>query len=147
MKLEIGKRNEKSLLVRKKFYIYHVKNSDLPEYLTVVYSRGSLEETKSWLRKLIRREVLSKSDASQYQKEIAPQESLRGKTWRQIECVYQQHKKMITLILNFKFLISNREPREIVLKISTFERDCFYFFLYFPPNIGEKISNGVNGYK
>ncbi|MQY79112.1 MAG: four helix bundle protein [Bacteroidetes bacterium] len=35
-----------------------------------IYSRGSLEETKSWLRKLIRREVLSESDASQYQKVI-----------------------------------------------------------------------------
>ena len=32
-----------------------------------IYSRGSLEETKSWLRKLIRRKVLSKSDASKYQ--------------------------------------------------------------------------------
>jgi len=40
---------------RKKFYIY---------------SRGSLEETKSWLRKLIRRKVLSDSNASQYQKVI-----------------------------------------------------------------------------
>jgi len=55
------------------------------------------------------------------------------------------------LISNLKFppmefLWKNREPREIVLKISTFERDCFYFFLYFPTNIGEKISNGVNGY-
>ena len=36
---------------RKKFYIY---------------SRGSLEETKSWLRKLIRRKVLSKSTATEY---------------------------------------------------------------------------------
>jgi len=40
---------------RKKFYIY---------------ARGSLEETKSWLRKLIRRKVLSDSNASQYQKVI-----------------------------------------------------------------------------
>ena len=32
-----------------------------------LYSRGSLEETKSWLRKLIRRKVLNKSDASKYQ--------------------------------------------------------------------------------
>ena len=32
-----------------------------------IYSRGSFEETKSWLRKLIRRKVLSKSDASKYQ--------------------------------------------------------------------------------
>ncbi len=31
-----------------------------------IYSRGSLEETKSWLRKLIRREVISKSEASKY---------------------------------------------------------------------------------
>ncbi len=37
---------------RKKFYIY---------------SRGSFEETKSWLRKLIRRKVINKSDASKYQ--------------------------------------------------------------------------------
>ena len=36
---------------RKKFYLY---------------SRGSLEETKSWLRKLIRRKVLSESDAIGY---------------------------------------------------------------------------------
>jgi len=36
---------------RKKFYLY---------------SRGSLEETKSWLRKLIRRKVLSESRATEY---------------------------------------------------------------------------------
>jgi len=36
---------------RKKFYIY---------------SRGSLEETKSWLRKLTRRKVLSESNALEY---------------------------------------------------------------------------------
>jgi four helix bundle protein len=36
---------------RKKFYLY---------------SRGSLEETKSWLRKLIRRKVLSESKATEY---------------------------------------------------------------------------------
>ncbi len=36
---------------RKKFYLY---------------SRGSLEETKSWLRKLIRRKVLSESSATEY---------------------------------------------------------------------------------
>ena len=36
---------------RKKFYLY---------------SRGSLEETKSWLRKLIRRKVLSESQAIEY---------------------------------------------------------------------------------
>jgi four helix bundle protein len=36
---------------RKKFYLY---------------SRGSFEETKSWLRKLIRRKVLSESDATEY---------------------------------------------------------------------------------
>ena len=36
---------------RKKFYLY---------------SRGSLEETKSWLRKLIRRKVLSVSNATEY---------------------------------------------------------------------------------
>ena len=35
-----------------------------------IYSRGSFEETKSWLRKLIRRKVLSKSDASKYQSVI-----------------------------------------------------------------------------
>jgi len=37
---------------RKKFYLY---------------SRGSLEETKSWLRKLIRRKVLSESNATRYE--------------------------------------------------------------------------------
>ena len=37
---------------RKKFYLY---------------SRGSLEETKSWLRKLIRRKILSESNATEYQ--------------------------------------------------------------------------------
>ena len=36
---------------RKKFYIY---------------SRGSFEETKSWLRKLIRRKVLSESNEKEY---------------------------------------------------------------------------------
>ena len=36
---------------RKKFYLY---------------ARGSLEETKSWLRKLIRRKVLSESKAAGY---------------------------------------------------------------------------------
>jgi four helix bundle protein len=36
---------------RKKFYIY---------------SRGSFEETKSWLRKLIRRKVLSESKETEY---------------------------------------------------------------------------------
>ena len=36
---------------RKKFYLY---------------SRGSFEETKSWLRKLIRRKVLSESSAKEY---------------------------------------------------------------------------------
>ena len=36
---------------RKKFYLY---------------SRGSLEETKSWLRKLIRRKVLSESNETEY---------------------------------------------------------------------------------
>ena len=36
---------------RKKFYIY---------------SRGSFEETKSWLRKLIRRKVLTETDAIKY---------------------------------------------------------------------------------
>ena len=37
---------------RKKFYLY---------------SRGSLEETKSWLRKLIRRKVLSESRVTEYE--------------------------------------------------------------------------------
>jgi len=37
---------------RKKFYLY---------------SRGSFEETKSWLRKLIRRKVLSESNATEYE--------------------------------------------------------------------------------
>ena len=36
---------------RKKFYLY---------------SRGSFEETKSWLRKLIRRRILSESNATEY---------------------------------------------------------------------------------
>jgi len=31
-----------------------------------LYSRGSFEETKSWLRKLIRRKVLSESNATEY---------------------------------------------------------------------------------
>jgi four helix bundle protein len=31
-----------------------------------LYSRGSLEETKSWLRKLIRRNILSESSATEY---------------------------------------------------------------------------------
>jgi four helix bundle protein len=31
-----------------------------------LYSRGSLEETKSWLRKLIRRKVLSESKAKEF---------------------------------------------------------------------------------
>jgi len=33
-----------------------------------IYSRGSFEETKSWLRKLIRREVINKADTLKYQK-------------------------------------------------------------------------------
>ena len=37
---------------RKKFYLY---------------SRGSFEETKSWLRKLIRRKALSESNATEYE--------------------------------------------------------------------------------
>jgi len=32
-----------------------------------IYSRGSFEETKSWLRKLIRRKVINESDALKYQ--------------------------------------------------------------------------------
>ena len=56
-----------------KSYIFTPLNSDLSEYLTGVYSRGSFEETKSWLRKLIRRKVLNESDASKYQIVIAPQ--------------------------------------------------------------------------
>lgn len=35
-----------------------------------IYSRGSLEETKSWLRKLIRRKILTDSDALRFQKLI-----------------------------------------------------------------------------
>lgn len=31
-----------------------------------LYSRGSLEETKSWLRKLIRRKIINESNASKY---------------------------------------------------------------------------------
>jgi len=31
-----------------------------------IYSRGSLEETKSWLRKLIRRKIVNNSDALNY---------------------------------------------------------------------------------
>ena len=34
-----------------------------------IYSRGSFEETKSWLRKLIKRDILSESQTSKY-KEI-----------------------------------------------------------------------------
>jgi len=49
---------------RKKFYLY---------------SRGSFEETKSWLRKLIRRKVLSESSATEYKAIVAPQESPRKK--------------------------------------------------------------------
>jgi len=109
--------------------IFTPLNSDPSEYLTGVYSRGSfvedyfVEETKLWLRKLIRRKVLNKSDASKYQIVIAPQESLWGKTWAKVECVYQQpacadnclraclsagwrtadrHKNMIIQISNFK---------------------------------------------
>ena len=32
-----------------------------------IYSRGSFEETKSWLRKLIKRKVIDKSDVSKYE--------------------------------------------------------------------------------
>ncbi len=31
------------------------------------YSRGSFEETKSWLRKLIKRKVIDEADVSKYQ--------------------------------------------------------------------------------
>ena len=31
-----------------------------------IYSRGSFEETKSWLRKLIKRKIIDKSDGSKY---------------------------------------------------------------------------------
>lgn len=31
-----------------------------------LYSRGSFEETKSWLRKLIRRKIISESDVEKY---------------------------------------------------------------------------------
>jgi len=31
-----------------------------------LYSRGSFEETKSWLRKLIRRKIISKEEAKEY---------------------------------------------------------------------------------
>ena len=34
------------------------------------YSRGSFEETKAWLRKLIRRKIISKKDITQYTKII-----------------------------------------------------------------------------
>jgi four helix bundle protein len=40
---------------RKKFYLY---------------ARGSFEETKSWLRKLIRRKVIGESEISEYQRII-----------------------------------------------------------------------------
>ena len=68
--------------------IFNSLNSDLSEYLTGVYSRGSVEETKSWLRKLIRRKVLSESSAKEYKAIVAPQESPREKTRLEIECVY-----------------------------------------------------------
>ncbi len=32
-----------------------------------IYSRGSFEETKAWLRKLIKRKVIDKSDVSKYE--------------------------------------------------------------------------------
>jgi four helix bundle protein len=40
---------------RKKFYLY---------------ARGSFEETKAWLRKLIRRKVIGESEISKYQRII-----------------------------------------------------------------------------
>ena len=57
---------------RKKFYLY---------------SRGSLDETKSWLRKLIRRQIVSEQKAAQY-KEIIDKLDLKlnafiNKTWVQ----------------------------------------------------------------
>ena len=35
------------------------------------YSRGSFEETKAWLRKLIRRKIINKTEEEQYKKIIA----------------------------------------------------------------------------
>ncbi|MCF8297764.1 MAG: four helix bundle protein [Saprospiraceae bacterium] len=32
-----------------------------------IYSRGSFEETKAWLRKLIRRKIINSSDSEKYQ--------------------------------------------------------------------------------
>ncbi len=90
-----------------KSFIFTPLNSDPSEYLTGVYSRGSfvedyfVEETKSWLRKLIRRKVLTESSATEYKAIVAPQvttdsfgESPRGKTRPKIECVHQQYKSM-----------------------------------------------------
>ena len=57
---------------RKKFYLY---------------SRGSLEETKSWLRKLIRRKVLSESNATEYK-------AIVEKLGSKLKCVHQQYKSM-----------------------------------------------------
>ncbi|MEA2102949.1 MAG: four helix bundle protein [Thermodesulfobacteriota bacterium] len=65
---------------RKKFYLY---------------SRGSLEETKSWLRKLIKRKPLSESRAIEYK-------AIVEKTRAKIECVRQQYKS-----IKAKFPISN----------------------------------------
>ncbi len=53
--------------------IFTPLNSDPSEYLTGVYSRSSFEETKSWLRKLIRRKVLTESSATEYKAIVAPQ--------------------------------------------------------------------------
>ena len=85
---------------RKKFYLY---------------SRGSFEETKSWLRKLIRRKVLSESSATEYKAIVAPQESPREKTRPKIECVHQQYKSM-----KAKFLISTFVERLLIRKRSLF---------------------------
>jgi four helix bundle protein len=35
-----------------------------------VYSRGSFEETKAWLRKLLRRKIISSEDSDRYKKVI-----------------------------------------------------------------------------
>ena len=41
--------------------------SNFKPFTVTIYSRGSLEETKSWLRKLIKRKVIDEADVSKYQ--------------------------------------------------------------------------------
>jgi len=46
--------------------VYELDVYILAEEKFYLYSRGSFEETKSWLRKLIRRKVLPESSATEY---------------------------------------------------------------------------------